>query len=83
MEVVIRNRGLPADKVIEIKGGFLRLYREFPNGRTEVAAVVPICNGAEDVLIETAAKAFKQFDAVWEELLKKADSVVEKGCVSA
>jgi hypothetical protein len=83
MEVVVRNRGLPADRVIEIRGGFLRLYREYPNGRTEAVAVVPICNGAEDALIDEAVKAFKQFDKVWEELLKKADMAVERGCVSA
>ena len=82
MEVVVRSRGLPADKVVEIRGGFLRLYREYPNGRVEVSAVVPICNGAEDVLIEVASKAFKRFDAVWGELLKKADAALEKGCVS-
>jgi hypothetical protein len=82
MEVAIRSRGLPADRVIEIKGGYLRLYREYPNGRVEVSAVVPICGGAEDALIEEAVKAFKHFDAVWEELLKKADAALENGCVS-
>jgi hypothetical protein len=82
MEVVVRSRGLPADRVVEIRGGFLRLYREYPNGRVEVSAVVPICGGSEDALIEEVAKAFKRFDAVWEELLKKADAALEKGCVS-
>jgi hypothetical protein len=43
---------------------------------------IPICDGAEDELIEVASKAFKRFDAVWEELLKKADAALEKGCVS-
>jgi hypothetical protein len=82
MEVVIRSRGLPADRVIEIRNGFLRLYREYPSGRVEAAAVVPICDGAEDALIEEAVKAFKQFDAVWEELMRKADAAAVNGCVS-
>lgn len=82
MEVVVRSRGLPSDRVVEIRGGFLRLYREYPNGRVEVSAVVPICGGAEDALIEEVVKAFKRFDAVWEELLKKTDAALEKGCVS-
>jgi len=82
MEVVVRSKGLPADRVIAVRNGFLSLYREYPNGRAEIAAVVPICGGAEDGLIEAVAKAFKNFDAVWEELLKKAGAAVEKGCIS-
>jgi hypothetical protein len=82
MEVVVRSRGLPADRVIAIRNGFLSLYREYPNGRIEVAVAVPICKGAEDDLIDKAAQAFRRFDEVWEELLKKADDAVEKGCVS-
>ena len=82
MEVFVRSRGLPSDRLVEIRGGFLRLYREYPNGRLETVAVVPICNGAEDALIEEVVKAFKRFDAVWEELLKRADAALEKGCVS-
>ncbi|MFZ8809322.1 MAG: hypothetical protein ACO2PN_24160 [Pyrobaculum sp.] len=82
MEVVIKSRELPADRVIAVKNGFLSLYREYPNGHIVVAAVVPICNGAEDELIETASKAFKNFDKVWDELMKRADTAVERGCVS-
>jgi len=79
MEVVVRSRGLPADRVVATRNGFLTL-REYPDGRVE--AVIPICNGAEDELIEEVVKAFKRFDAVWEELLKRADAALEKGCVS-
>jgi len=43
---------------------------------------IPICDGAEDELIEVASKRLNAFDAVWEELLKKADAALEKGCVS-
>ena len=82
MEVVVRSRELPADRVIAVRNGFLTLYREYPNGRIEVVVAVPICNGAEDRLIEVASKAFRQFDAAWEELLKKTDAALEKGCVS-
>ncbi len=82
MEVVVRSRGLPADRVIAVRNGFLSLYKEYPNGRVEVAVVVPICKGAEDGLVDAASKAFRHFDKVWEELLKKADAAVEKGCVS-
>jgi len=82
MEVVVRSRELPADRVIAVRNGFLTLYREYPNGRIEVVVTAPICNSAEDGLIEVVSKAFKRFDAVWEELLKKADAALEKGCVS-
>ena len=82
MEVVVRSRELPADRVTAVRNGFLTLYREYPNGRIEVVVAAPICNGAEDGLIEVVSKAFKRFDAVWEELLKKADAAPEKGCVS-
>jgi len=82
MEVVVRSRGLPADKVIAIRNSFLSLYREYPNSRIEAVVTVPICKDAEDELIDVVSKAFKDFDRVWEELLKKADAAVEKGCVS-
>ena len=82
MEVVVRSRGLPADRVIAIRNGFLTLYREYPNGRIEAVMAIPICDGAEDELIEVASKRLNAFDAVWEELLKKADAALEKGCVS-
>ncbi|MFZ8837460.1 MAG: hypothetical protein ACO2PM_00700 [Pyrobaculum sp.] len=41
MEVAVRSRGLPADRVITVRNGFLSLYKDHPNGRVEVAAAVP------------------------------------------
>jgi hypothetical protein len=68
----VRSRELPANRVIAVRNGFLSLYREYPSGRVEITAVVHICGGAEDGLIEAVAKAFKKFDKVWNELLKKS-----------
>jgi len=42
--------------------------------RIEVAAVVSICESAEDGLIGVASKAFKDFDRMWEELMKSGHS---------
>jgi hypothetical protein len=39
MEVAVRSRGLPADRVIAVRNGVLSLYKDHPNGR--VAAAVP------------------------------------------
>jgi len=74
MKVVVMSRGLSADRVIAIRNGFLSRYREYPNGCIEVAVVVSICEGAEDGLIDVASKAFKDFDRVWEELMKSGHS---------
>jgi len=72
MEVVVRSRGLPADRVIAVRNGFLTLYREYPNGRVEAVTAIPICNGAEDELIEVALKAFKR-------LRRRLGGAVEEG----
>ena len=39
MEAAVRSRGLPADRVITVRNGFLSLYKDHPNDRVEVAAI--------------------------------------------
>ncbi len=81
-EATVRNRGLPADRVIEYKGGMLSLHKEYPSGRVEVVAVAPVCPDAEDDLVEELVRAHRHFDEVWEHLQRKASEAREKGCVS-
>jgi len=82
MEAIVRNKELPADRVIELKGGMLSLHKEYPSGKVEVVAVAPVCPDAEDDLVEGLVRAHRHFDEVWEHLRMKASEAKEKGCIS-
>jgi len=81
-EATIRHKELPADRVIELKGGMLSLYKEYPSGKVEVVAMAPVCPDAEDGLAEELVRAHRHFDEVWEKLRRKVSDAKEKGCVS-
>jgi len=81
-EATVRFKGLPADRVMELKGGMLTLYREYPSGKVEVVAMAPVCPDAEDDLAEELVRAHRHFDETWEKLRRKVSDAKEKGCVS-
>jgi hypothetical protein len=45
-EAIVRNRGLPADRVIELKGGMLSLHKEYPSGNSALPFETWRCAGS-------------------------------------